>query len=256
MPSAKDLKPPEPFMRLDGVSRSYGGASAVSNLAFSLAKGDKMALLGPNGAGKSTLLKLIAGAITPDAGKILVKGMDPWKARALPGFLGWLPEKAPLNPELTVREHLELAGELRKLGKAETRREIDRLSEALDLGEKLPRLAGRLSLGTRRQAAVAAALLGSPELLLLDEPSSSLDPDEAAKLSSILKKLPKTTTMILSSHMLGEAHKVTKGAVFLKGGAMKGAGTWEKLAADFSVESPKDSPEHAEEIFFKALGGQ
>ncbi|MDR1315118.1 MAG: ABC transporter ATP-binding protein [Deltaproteobacteria bacterium] len=237
-----------------GLGRSFGAARALGRLSFSLASGSRTALLGPNGAGKSTLMKLIAGVLPPDEGEILVCGMLPSDARRIPGFLGWLPERAPLNPELTVREHLALAGNLKGLGRDGARRETERLTEALDLGTKLGRLAGRLSLGTRRQAALALALMGPPSLLLLDEPSSSLDPGEVARLNSLVSSLPGTTTLLVSSHVLEEAFVLTGGALVLKEGGLAACGGWGELGETLGASLAPGDPGFAGEVFFRALG--
>jgi ABC-2 type transport system ATP-binding protein len=200
-------------------------------------------------------MKIVAGVLPPDEGTILAGGMRPSDARKIPGFLGWLPERAPLNPELTVKEHLELGGRLKGLGREGTRRETERLSEALDLGPKLGRLAGRLSLGTRRQAALALALMGSPRLLMLDEPSSSLDPEEVRRLNLIVAGLPASTTLIVSSHVLEEARLLTDGALILKAGGLAACGPWEELGTGLAAGKGPREPGFAEEVFFAALSG-
>jgi ABC-2 type transport system ATP-binding protein len=235
------------MIRAVSVTRYFGPARALDSLSFTLAKGSRTALLGPNGAGKSTLLKIICGALPPDGGGVTVLGKNPSEQRRVPGFLGWLPERAPLNAELTVLEHLELTARFRGLDKKRAKGEIERLSEALDLGSKLARLTGRLSLGTRRQAALAVALMGDPELVVLDEPSSSLDPDEVGRLNSLVQKLPHGTTLIISSHILPEARSLTDSAMIIGDGALKAMGPWEILGGGGA------SPEEA---YFKALGGR
>ncbi|MDR1038860.1 MAG: ABC transporter ATP-binding protein [Deltaproteobacteria bacterium] len=238
-----------------GLGRSYGAARAIKGLDFRLPAGSRTALLGPNGAGKSTLMRLVAGVLPPDEGEILAWGMRPSEARKVPGCLGWLPERAPLNPELTVREHMTLAGSLKGLGRAGTRREIERLTAALELGAILNRLAGRLSLGTRRQAALALALMGEPALLMLDEPSSSLDPAEVRRLNALIRSLPETTTLLVSSHALEEALLVTDGALILKAGALAAAGGWSDLGKRLGSERRPEDAGFAEEVFFRAQGG-
>jgi ABC-2 type transport system ATP-binding protein len=244
-----------PLVEARDLGRSFGRSSALKGLSFKLAPGGRTALLGPNGAGKSTLMKLIAGIIPPDEGELLVGGGTPVRARETPGFLGWLPERAPLNPELTVLEHMELAGKIRGLDRDAVRSETERLSEALDLGGKLGRLSGRLSLGTRRRAALALALLGTPRLLMLDEPSSSLDPEEVRRLNSLVKALSPETALLVSSHILEEAFELTGGAMILKDGRLAAFGSWESLAVSFDTGRKPGDPGFAEEVFFKALGG-
>ncbi|MDR2611583.1 MAG: ABC transporter ATP-binding protein [Deltaproteobacteria bacterium] len=250
-----EAAPPPPLVAARDLGRAFGSAEALKGLTFSLRRGGRTALLGPNGAGKSTLMRLIAGVLPPDGGEILADGMSPARARETPGFLGWLPEKAPLNQELTVREHLVLAGKLRGLDPAGTRSEIERLSAALDMEGKLDRLAGRLSLGTRRQAALALALLGGPRLLLLDEPSSSLDPEEVRRLNWLVMALPETTTLLVSTHVLEEAYLLTDSALILKEGRLAAHGGWDELGAGLGAGSRPGDPGFPGEVFFLALGG-
>ncbi|MDR2349260.1 MAG: ABC transporter ATP-binding protein [Deltaproteobacteria bacterium] len=250
---AEKTAPNPPAILADGVTRAFGSFPGVKDISLEIARGDRVALVGPNGAGKSTLMRLLAGALTPDSGKILLKGLPPGEARTVPGFLGWLPERAPLNAELTVREHLRLAGKLRNLARARIREETERLTLALNLESKLDRLAGNLSLGGRRQAALAVAFLGNPELLVLDEPSSSLDPDQAGRLALLLGALPPETTVLVSSHNLGEVRGVTDRVIVMNGGEIGAAGQWEELAAERGL-TETGTPATPEELFFEILG--
>jgi ABC-2 type transport system ATP-binding protein len=247
----------DPLIILEDVSRSFGGTVGVEDLTLTIFKGDRTALLGPNGAGKSTLMKLIAGAIKPGRGKIAVAGTTPERARTRERFLGWLPERAPLNQDLSVMEHLLFAAKLRNLNTVETKRELDRLIEALNLSSKLNRLTGKLSLGSRRLVALALALLGEPELLILDEPSSSLDPDGVRRLNLVLKGLSKDTTLVISSHILDEARFLTEKLIILKNGSLASEGSWEALEKELkALENEDNYPYSSQKIFFMALEGK
>jgi ABC-type multidrug transport system ATPase subunit len=219
-----------PLIEVRGLTVLYGRRAALAGVDLELAAGSRTALLGPNGAGKSTLMRVLGGALAPDRGLVRVGGLPPERFRRGPRNLGWLAERAPLSGELTVAEHLELAGRLRGLGPAETRAEIGRLASYLSLGDKLRRLAGDLSTGSRRQAALAAALLGRPRLVVLDEPASGLDPDEARRLWALLADLDPEATMIISSHLLAEAGALAAQAVILDSGRLRAFGAWENLA--------------------------
>jgi ABC-2 type transport system ATP-binding protein len=235
-----------PFLTINGLTRSFGPRIALNNITMTLEEGSRTALLGPNGAGKSTLLKIIGGTLRPDAGRVTVGGLDPAQARITPGFLGWLPERAPLNPDLTVLEHLYLGAGLLKLSAKETQDQVELLTESLNLRAKLHRLTGQLSLGTRRQAALAVALLGTPRLLLLDEPTSSLDPDEVRRLRDLLNRLPLTTTLLISSHVIEEVAKVTQEAVLLNQGRKVTQKTWTQLGSeDLEQSYLKEIENHA-----------
>ncbi|MDR1607993.1 MAG: ABC transporter ATP-binding protein [Deltaproteobacteria bacterium] len=214
------------------LTRSFGSLKALVNIDFELLAGERVALLGPNGAGKTTLLSLIAGTLAADEGQVTVANLKPEVARTRPGLLGWLPERAPLNPDLTVLEHLRLAAAFLGLGPEKTQERLDFLIEALNLGTKLKRLAGQLSLGSRRQAALAIALVGEPRLLILDEPTISLDPGEVARLRNLLLSLPKDVSFLISSHVIAEAAKVTEKALILDGGRLLAQKTWAELGPD------------------------
>jgi ABC-2 type transport system ATP-binding protein len=251
----------EALIKASGLSRSFGRSRALSGVSFELGAGSRTALLGPNGAGKSTLLKIMAGALRQDGGAVTVAGRSPEEMRSEPGFLGWLPEGAPLNAELTVLEHLRLTALFRGLGRKRAEDEIGRLADAMDLGGSLDRLTGRLSLGGRRQAALAVALLGEPRLIILDEPSSSLDPGVARRLKALISGLGEGATLVISSHILHEVEPLTGGAVVLGGGEVKAKGSWGGLreallqGGGAPLEGASGASGLAEDIYFKALGG-
>ncbi|MDR1051772.1 MAG: ABC transporter ATP-binding protein [Deltaproteobacteria bacterium] len=220
----------DPIISVRNLDVYFGSQRALKDVSLDIPEGARVALLGPNGAGKSTLIKALCGAVDPGGGAVSIAGMSPGEARAEPLLLGWLPEGAPLNPELTVLEHLAMAARLRGLDGKAARAEIERLGDALSLGTKFKRLAGGLSMGSRRQAAAALALLGRPRIVVLDEPTSSLDPAEARRLTALLKKLAPETTLVVSSHILPEVASLTDSAVFLQDGELTARGTWSELA--------------------------
>ncbi|MDR2725700.1 MAG: ABC transporter ATP-binding protein [Candidatus Adiutrix sp.] len=189
------------------VTKNFGSRVVFTGVSFELEAGARCGLIGPNGVGKSTLLKLLMGALRPDAGEILVDGLAPWRPQVR-GRAGFLPEGAPLMGDLTVREHLVLAARLRGLSSGEFSAEEDRLTEALALAGFYRRPAAGLSQGQKRRAALASALLGQPPLLALDEPTSGLDPEEAFRLLALLRGLPSVTTLIVSSHLLGDLREL------------------------------------------------
>jgi ABC-type multidrug transport system ATPase subunit len=146
---------------------------------------------------------------------------------------------------MTVAEHIRTAARIKGLGRAETEAETERLSRALSLGDKLAKTAGSLSMGSRRQAALALALLGSPRRVVLDEPASSLDPAEARKLSGLLQNLDAGVTLVVSSHILPEVASLTDRAAFLRDGLLAGAGAWPSLPGGASAP---------EEAYFSLVG--
>jgi len=195
----------------------------VRDLSLSLETGQILGLLGVNGAGKSTTLSLIAGALTPDSGTIRLQGQDflehPELARQA---IGWLPEAAPLWPELTIREHLDAHGRLRGLAGTRLKAAGDAVLDRLELQDLARRLAGVLSQGQRQRLGLACALLHRPALLVLDEPANALDPVQVATLRKLLRELAaEGTAVILSTHQLGEVTAVCTRVAILHEGVLR-----------------------------------
>lgn len=216
----------------NNVSKSFGERLIFQGLSFELRRGGRYGLLGPNGAGKSTLIRLLAGNLRPDSGQVLVEGLESWKHPAkVRAHIGLLPERAPLVGELTVADHLALAGKLKGLEPAEFQQQRDMLIASLSLGVFLNRPAAVLSQGQKRRAALAAALLGSPPLLILDEPTSGLDPEESYRLISLLKGLPSETSLLISSHILAEIYNLTYSVLVIAQGRLASFGPWGEVAS-------------------------
>lgn len=197
---------PTAVLQLDHITRHRAGRPAVADLSLTLDAGQVLGLLGVNGAGKSTTLAMIAGALNPDSGGIKLNGKDflehPELARR---GIGWLPERAPLWPELTVLEHLDAHGRLRGLGGAALAKARQRIVDRLELGALSRRLAGVLSQGQRQRLGLACALLHEPSLLVLDEPANALDPVQVAALRAVIREQAAAgTAIILSTHLLAE----------------------------------------------------
>ena len=195
----------------------------MRDLSLTLETGQILGLLGVNGAGKSTTLSLIAGALTPDSGTIRLQGQDflehPELGRQA---IGWLPEAAPLWPELTIREHLDAHGRLRGLAGARLKAAGDAVLDRLELQDLARRLAGVLSQGQRQRLGLACALLHRPALLVLDEPANALDPVQVAALRKLLRELAaEGTAVILSTHQLAEVTAVCTRVAILHEGVLR-----------------------------------
>ena len=214
------------------VAKRFGDRVVFEDVSFELKRGGRYGLLGPNGSGKSTLIRLLAGVLQPDSGRVLVDGREPWRQPALArSEMGLLPEGAPLVTELTVREHLGLTAKMRGLTRDFYRQEEERLTAALGLTSFLQRPAGVLSQGQKRRAALASALLGGPDFLILDEPTAGLDPEEAARLLRLLNALPSTVTLLISSHILTEIYELTEEVLVLSQGRLAAEGPWGEPAS-------------------------
>jgi len=221
---------PQPLLTLEQVSRRRAGRPAVQDLSLTLEPGQVLGLLGVNGAGKSTTLSMIAGALAPDSGRIVLNGLDiaehPAPARRL---VGWLPERAPLWQELTVAEHLDAHGRLRGLMGAALKQAHARMIERLELAPLERRLAGVLSQGQRQRLGLACALLHQPKLLVLDEPGNALDPVQIASLRALIREQAAAgTAVILSTHVLAEVTAVCDRVAILHQGALRHDGVLAK----------------------------
>ncbi|MEI7036790.1 ABC transporter ATP-binding protein [Fulvimonas yonginensis] len=217
---------PQPLLKLEQVSRRRAGRPAVEALSLALERGQVLGLLGINGAGKSTTLAMIAGALAPERGRVLLDGQElaehPSLARRL---VGWLPERAPLWQELTVGEHLDAHGRLRGLDGKALGQARARMLEHLELAPLERRLAGVLSQGQRQRLGLACALLHQPALLVLDEPGNALDPLQLAALRALIREQAAAgTAVILSTHVLTEVTAVCDRVAILHEGTLRHEG--------------------------------
>ncbi len=214
-------------LTFDGVVKTYGwrGRRALDGLTFRAPRGCVVGLVGPNGAGKTTAFSIAAGFLRPDQGTVRILGeesFDPWRLKSR---FGVLPQDAELPDRHTPVELLEHLARLQGMSGREARKEAERvLAEVLLTGRIRDRVAS-LSHGMRRRVAVASALLGSPELVLLDEPMSGLDPVQAASLRDVLSNLRGRTTVVISSHDLAEVERLSDWVVMIAAGRCVGEGT-------------------------------
>ena len=199
----------KPLVKVEGLYRYYGARCAVSNLSFSLAKGEILGLLGPNGAGKTSTLQMLAGNLAPSAGSIHIDGIDlldePLSAK---GKLGYLPELPPLYPDLTVDEYLDYAAALRRVPKAKRAAAVANARERCGLKDVSRRLIGNLSKGFQQRVGIAQAILHMPSVVILDEPTVGLDPIQIREIRELIQELGKEHGVILSTHILPEVQAV------------------------------------------------
>ena len=221
------------LVTVDGVSKRYGGHLALEALSFTAEKGEIIALLGRNGAGKSTLMNILTGYVAMTTGRALIAGFDVQR-QALDARrrVGYLPEQPPLYPDMTVTEYLTYCARLKGMAKKRIRPEIAEVIERLGLGEYRRRLAGQLSKGYRQRLGLAQALLGGPELLILDEPGSGLDPLQMAELRAVISGAAAGSAVLLSSHILGEVTGVCTRAIVLDQGRRLYDGNMDGLLED------------------------
>ncbi len=213
-----------PVVELRGVQKRFGGRTVLENLSFAIAPGEAVGYLGPNGAGKSTTLRLLSGLLAPDRGEVRLGGFDPIadRTRALAG-VGALVETPALPPYLTPRDLLGHVARLRGFSGPSTAAAAARAGARLGIAPSLDRPYGTLSTGLQRRALLAAAAVGEPPLLLLDEPTLGLDPAARGDLRRLLRAVADSgTTLFLSTHLLEDVEAVCDRVLFLKEGRLVG----------------------------------
>lgn len=222
---------PELLIEVEGLSKHYGPIRAVDGISFDVRRGDVLAFLGPNGAGKTTAMKIITGFLAPDAGSARVAGHDVGTdSLAMRRKLGYLPENAPAYGEMTVTGFLEFIAEAREL--ADAAGAIERVIEMTSLGRVRHQTIETLSKGFKRRVGLAQALIHDPEVLILDEPTDGLDPNQKALVQELISSLSSDKAIILSTHVLDEAERVCNRAIILSQGKILVDSTPEELVAE------------------------
>jgi ABC-2 type transport system ATP-binding protein len=198
-------------VRADAVSKRYGARDALRDVSFEVGDGEKVAVIGPNGAGKTTLLQILAGALRPTSGSVSLS----------PEEVGWVPQQPALYSKLSVAENLRLFARLEKV--ADVSGTVDRMLAQTALGDRAADEVGKLSGGNRQRVNIAIGLLGEPAVLLLDEPSASLDPRQRERLWEFIGALG--TTVVFSTHDVGEAERFADRVLVLADGELLFTGT-------------------------------
>ena len=210
------------MLKVDRISRRYGSRLALTELSFQAGEHEIIALMGRNGAGKSTLMNILTGYLAPSEGQAFIGGHDvqsePLAARRL---VGYLPETPPLYPDMTVREYLIYCAQLKGIAAKAIKAEVSQVIERTGLKEYTNRLSRALSKGYRQRLGMAQALLGSPALLVLDEPGSGLDPLQMVQMRELIVSAAKDCTVLLSSHILSEVTNVCTRALVLEAGQLR-----------------------------------
>ena len=223
------------------LGKSYGEVTAVADLSFRVGRGRTVALLGPNGAGKTTTIAMLLGLLEPSAGTIRILGeeMPRHRARVLPR-MNFTSPYVDLPQRLTVRQNLRVYADLYAV--ARPRERIAELTRDLDLGELIDRPVGRLSAGQKTRVLLAKALINEPELLLLDEPTASLDPDTADQLRGHLERFQARTraTVLLASHNMGEVERLAHHVLMLRQGRLVDQGSPADLLARYGRDDLED----------------
>jgi ABC-2 type transport system ATP-binding protein len=220
------------LLTLDGVSKHFGGIAAVDQVSFQVDRGQVVGFLGPNGAGKSTTMRMITQYIEPDAGSIRLDGVPLDEAgREAKRRIGYLPENNPLYPEMLVSEYLDFVGRLRELQGAARRSAIDEAVAATGLEPVFHRPIGELSKGFRQRVGLASAILHRPDLLILDEPTEGLDPNQRVEIRHLIGHLGRERTVLLSTHVLPEVQFTCSRLLIINRGRIVADGPVDELIA-------------------------
>ncbi len=218
------------MINTDSVVKKYGKVKAVDNVTINIGKGEIVGLLGPNGAGKTTIMKILTGYHFPSSGSASINGYDvyenPLKVKE---SIGYLPEMAPLYNELNVYEYLSFIADVRKIPADIKLKEIERVIAECGLEAVVYRQIEKLSKGYRQRVGLAQAIIHSPEILILDEPTTGLDPNQIIEIRKLIKKLGEKKTVILSTHILQEVEAVCNRVLILNKGSIVAEGTADEI---------------------------
>lgn len=224
------------MIEVKNLSKHYGDQIAVNNISFTANDGEILGFLGPNGAGKSTTMNMLTGYISSTDGQALINGIDileePMKAKK---EIGYLPELPPLYPDMTVKEYLRFIYDLKKC-KLPRNTHLADICKLVKIENVYNRIIKHLSKGYRQRVGLAQALVGNPKVLILDEPTVGLDPSQIIEIRSLIKKLGKSHTVILSSHILSEVQQVCDRIVVIDHGSIVADDTEENLSKALSQE--------------------
>ena len=237
------------MIRFENLTKYYGNVCAVDNISFEVKKGEILGFLGPNGAGKTTTYRILTGYLQATSGTIKVKDFDihedPLEIKKL---IGYLPESAPVYHDMLVYDYLNYIADIRRVPEDKKLSHIKSLADLCSLNEVMHKAVNELSKGYRQRVGIAHALMGDPEILVLDEPTVGLDPNQIVETREIIKRIGKEKTIIFSTHILSEALATCDRVVIIHNG---------KLAADYSMEQLREllKNESIEDLFRKITRG-
>ena len=219
------------MLEIENLTKRYGQHTVVDDLSFRCVPGEVLGFLGPNGAGKSTTMKMVTGFVPPSAGRVSVCGLDIDQASLeARRCIGYLPEGAPCYPEMTPSSFLEFIADIRGLTPAERKTRLDSVIEALHLGPVLDQSIDTLSKGFKRRVGLAQAILHDPKVLILDEPTDGLDPNQKHEVRELIRSMATNKLIVLSTHILEEVEAVCTRAIIIANGSILADDTPEQLA--------------------------
>src|SRR5712691_1542535 len=218
------------MIEVGNLTKRYAGVTAVSNISFSVARGEVVGLLGPNGAGKSTTMRILACYLPATSGTVRVAGLDVFRqSDEVRRRIGYMPENNPLHYDLRVREYLKFRARLKGLSRKRSRERVDVVTEQCGLTDVSKRIIGHLSKGYRQRVGLADTLVHDPELIILDEPTIGLDPNQIRQVRELIKELGKHRTVLLSTHILPEVEMTCSRVIIIHRGKIVASDSVERL---------------------------
>ena len=238
------------LIELKNVKKTYGNFNAVDDISFKIEKGEIVGFLGQNGAGKTTTMNIITGILAPTSGEVIIDG-EKFNKKSK-SKIGYMPENTPLYESLTVREFLDFMAELKKVKRSERKNTVDEIIKKLSLNEVENKLIKNISRGYRQRASLGGAVIGNPEIIILDEPTVGLDPKQIVEIRNYIKSLKENHTILLSTHILSEVNQICDKVIIINKGKIIAEDTPTNLEKNLNnniinivVEDPKNNMESA-----------
>lgn len=223
------------MIKVENLTKKYGKLVALDGVSFEMREGEVIGALGPNGAGKTTLLRILVTFLEPTSGRVTIDNLDinnPLHQREIKSKIGYLPEHAPLYEDMTVVEYLRFVGRMQGIKKNNLEEAVFNVIEKCGLEEKEDQEIATLSKGYHQRLGIAQALIHDPKIIILDEPTTGLDPNQRIEIRNLIKEIGKTKTVILSSHVLSEIRSTCSRVLIINEGKIVADGTPESLEAD------------------------
>lgn len=223
------------MIQAEGLTKFYGEVRAIYDVSFEIAEGEIVGILGLNGAGKSTILQILSGALNPSSGRVRVGGLDAMEhADEVRRRIGFLPEEPPLYREMTVEGYLAFVGRLKGMSAVDVERRLDAVCERTQITAQRGQVIGTLSHGFRKRVGIAQAIINEPQLLILDEPISGLDPVQIVEMRDMIRGLRGKHTILVSSHILTEISQTCDRIVMIDRGRIVASGSEDELVGQFT----------------------
>lgn len=248
------------MIQVEGVTKKYGPHTAVRNISFEVGRGEIVGFLGPNGAGKTTTMRILTGFLPPTEGRAVVAGYDVMKEPLeVKRRTGYLPENPPVYPEMEVEDYLEFVARIKGIKGPDIQTRIDSVLERTSIGHVRSKLIGKLSKGYRQRVGLAQALIHSPEVLILDEPTVGLDPKQIIEIRELVRSLAGEHTIMLSTHILSEVASTCHRIIILNQGQIEASDTPANLTARLkggeSTQLEIDGPQELVEARLASIDG-